>query len=78
MKCECGGVIRKGNPDYYPEYAYQCDRCRNSYTWKEYRALQADKIIELVRKEESPTDHISEEYRTHNPNEKWPGKRMGD
>ena len=54
MTCPCGGELKR---IVIPlsglfDYAY-CDKCKKTFTWKEYRALQADKIIELVKEQES-------------------------
>lgn len=53
MVCACGGNIKIVGSSSQPFYA-ECDKCHQSYTWKEYRELQADKLIEMVRKEEAP------------------------
>lgn len=53
MKCKCDGDIIKFN-SYKPKRGdpfAQCDKCLRFYSWKEYRALQADKLIEMVGKE---------------------------
>ncbi len=55
MKCTCGGELKR---IVIPlsgvfDYAY-CDKCKKTLTWKEYRSLQADKLIEMIRKEETP------------------------
>lgn len=52
MLCPCGGhieVIFTENLSYA-----KCEQCERPYTWKEYRALQAEKIVEMVIKEETP------------------------
>ena len=41
---------------------------------KEYYAKEAER----EDGGKSLDDQISDEYRTHDPNEKWPGHRMGD
>ena len=56
MTCPCTGELIKFNryrPNRENPYA-QCNKCHKEYTWFEYRSLQADKIAELVRKEETP------------------------
>jgi len=53
MQCKCGGNIIKFN-NYKPKRGNpfaQCDKCLILYTWKEYRILQTDKVIEVVEKE---------------------------
>ena len=55
MLCDCRGGLIKFNryrPNRGDPFA-QCDKCFKIYTWKEYRALQADKIIKLVKEQES-------------------------
>ena len=50
MQCKCGGNIIKFN-NYKPQRGdpfAQCDKCLMLYSWKEYRALQADKLIEII------------------------------
>ena len=52
MRCKCSGNIIKFN-SYKPKRGdpfAQCDKCLMLYTWKEYRALQADKIVEAFGK----------------------------
>jgi hypothetical protein len=52
MRCKCTGNIIKFN-NYKPKRGdpfAQCDKCLMLYTWKEYRALQADKIVEAFGK----------------------------
>jgi len=48
MRCKCGGNIIK-YPNRDPHYG-ECLRCKKTYTWKEYRSLQADKLIEAFGK----------------------------
>lgn len=54
MLCDCGGTIIKFNryhPNKRASFA-QCDKCFKYYTCKQYRSLQASKLIEMVKKEE--------------------------
>ncbi len=55
MRCpKCGGEIIKVKAIEYDghHYAY-CEKCKDKLTFHEYRSLQADKLIEMVREQES-------------------------
>jgi len=47
MRCTCKGQIII-LPSTDPQYA-ECLKCKKTYTYKEYRELQADWMIKRVR-----------------------------
>jgi hypothetical protein len=53
MKCDVkkckGTIVDSGNTDLV--YRYHCNHYFKLWTWKEYRKLKAERIIEFVRKE---------------------------
>ncbi len=49
MICQCEGNIKIVGSSDQPFYA-ECDKCHQVYTWKEYRKLQAERLIEAAKK----------------------------